>query len=303
MLRLLLNSHPEIAVPAETLFFGEVLRHARRFGDFSTPEQVDAFAREVVSALAESLRPVSEVFRVNAEEIAAAVTAAGARSYASAFWSFLDFLACREGKRLWGEKTPFYSAWLTKLGVAYPKGRFIALVRDPRDVAMSLHGISWGRREYPTLADAGMRWRYAMDGIERARPLLGERLKVIRYEDLVADPEGHARALCEFLGVRFAPEMLRFHETAGRAMPPGVDAWHSRVTQPVNASRVGLWRQEYTPEDVGMIELAAGPSMEPWGYAREGKSITPRNLVSLARWKLRYHLGNIRWTIYARPVA
>lgn len=302
MLRLLLNSHPEIAVPAETLFFGEVLQHARRFGDFSTPEQVDAFAREVVSALAESFRPAGEVFRVNAEEIAAAVTAAGARSYAAAFWTFLDLLARREGKRLWGEKTPFYSAWLTQLGEAYPNGRFIALVRDPRDVAMSLHAIAWGRKAYPTLTDAGLRWRYAMDGIERARPLLGDRLKAIRYEDLVADPEGSARSVCEFLGLPFAPEMLRFHETAGRFMPPGVD-WHPRVTQPINASRVGLWRQQYTPEDVGMIELAAGPSMADWGYTPEGRPLTLRNLASLARWKVLNRLGRIAWTVYARPVA
>ena len=303
MLRLLLNSHPEIAVPAETWFFPDVLMRARRFGDFGTPEQVDAFAWEVAAARAESLRPAGEVFRVSPEEIAAAVTAAGARSYAAAFWAFLDLIARREGKRLWGEKTPFYSAWLAKLGAAYPNARFLALVRDPRDVATSLHAIAWGRQTYPTLADAGLRWRYAMDGIERARPLLGERLKAIRYEELVADPEAGARALCEFLGLRFAPGMLRFHETASHVMPEGVEAWHPRVSQPIDASRVGLWRRQYTPEDVGMIELAAGPSMASWGYPPEGRSLTPRNLTSLARWTVRNLLGKVRWTTYARPVA
>jgi hypothetical protein len=302
MLRLLLNSHPEVAVPAETWFFPDVLREARRFGDFGTPEQVDAFARVVAAATAESMRPVREVFQVSPEEIAAAVTAAGARSYAAAFWAFLDLVARREGKRLWGEKTPYYSAWLTKLGEAYPNGRFIALVRDPRDVAQSLQAISWGREVYPTLTDAGLRWRYAMEGIERARPLLGERLKAIRYEELVADPEGNARALCEFLGLRFSPEMLRFHESAGHVMPPGVDEWHPRVKQPINSSRIGLWRQQFTPEDVGMIEFAAGPSMESWGYAPEGRSLALRNFASLARWKARDLLGKVRWTMYSRPV-
>jgi hypothetical protein len=303
MVRLMLNSHPEIAVPAETWFFPPVLLQSRPFGDFSQPEQVSAFARTVAGSTAESLRPVSQVFGVSAEELAEAVGAAGARSYAAAFWTFMDLLARREGKRLWGEKTPYYSAWLSQLGRAYPNARFLAIVRDPRDVVASLHDVGWGRGTYPTLADGGLRWRYAMDAIERSRPLLGDRLKTVRYEELVVEPERGARDLCEFLGVGFQPEMLSFHETAERAMPPGVDAWHSRVKQPINASRVGLWRQRYSPEDAGMIELAAGPStMAAWGYAPEGRARTPRNFGRLAQWHLRSAFGRVPWIPVARPV-
>ncbi len=302
MVRLLLNSHPAIAVPAETWFFPVILLRARQFGDFSTPQQVEAFARAVAGATAETLRPVAQVFGVSAEELAEAVQAAGARCYADGFWAFLDLLARREGKALWGEKTPYYSAWLEKLGRAYPNGRFLAMVRDPRDVVASLQGIDWGRKTYPTLADGGLRWRYAMDGIEKARAGLGDRLMTVRYEELVADPEAGARAMCEFLGVPFAPEMMRFHETADRAMPPGVDGWHSRVKQPINASRVGLWRQRFTPEDVGMIELAAGPSMSAWGYEPEGRSGTLKNYARLASWKVRSARGKVPWIPVARPV-
>lgn len=302
MVRLMLNSHPDIAVPAETLFFPVVLLRARKFGDFSTPEQVNAFAEAVAQARSETLRPASEVFGFTPGELATAVAASGARSYADGFWAFLDLLARREGKRLCGEKTPYYSAWLGKLGQAYPRARFLAMVRDPRDVVMSLHGVDWGRRTYPTLADGGLRWRYAMEGIERAMPLLGDRLKTVRYEELVADPEAGARSLCEFLGVSFAPEMMRFHETAERAMPSGVDGWHSRVKQPINSSRVGLWRERYTPEEAGMIELAAGPSMSSWGYTPEGRAKTPGNLARMARWKMRSAFGKVPWIPVARPV-
>jgi sulfotransferase family protein len=302
MVRLLLNSHPDVAVPAETWFFPKVLLRGREFGDFSTPQQVESFARAVTEATSETLRPVSQVFGVSAEELAEAVSAAGVRCYADGFWAFLDLLARREGKRLWGEKTPYYSAWLGKLGEAFPNARFLAIVRDPRDVVASLHGIDWGRRFYPTLADGGMRWRYAMDGVEQARPRLGERLRMVRYEDLVAAPESEVRALCDFLGVPFTPEMLRFYETAHRALPPGVDGWHSRVKEPINASRVGLWRRQFTPEEVGLIERAAGPSLAAWGYQPEGLPNTLRNHTRLAAWKVRSALGKVPWIPVARPV-
>ena len=77
MVRLMLNSHPQIAVPAETLFFPLLLLRAREFGDFSTPEQVNAFANAVAGAKAETLRPAAEVFGITAEELAAAVRSAG----------------------------------------------------------------------------------------------------------------------------------------------------------------------------------------------------------------------------------
>jgi Sulfotransferase family len=303
MVRLLLNSHPEVSVPPETWFFPVVLRRAERYGDFRTRQQIEAFSQDVAAATAESLRPVSEVFKVGAEEIAEAVAQMGARSYSDGFWAFMDLVARREGKRLWGEKTPFYTAWLVQLARCYPQARFLAMVRDPRDVVLSLHSTPWGQRFYPTLADGGLRWRYAMEGIELARRELGpDRLLEVRYEELVQDPEAWARRICGFLGLEFDSGLLRFHETAGRELPQGTEAWHSRVKEPINGSRVGLWRGRYSPEEVGLIEMACGPQLEAWGYRRHGLSVTAGNVGRLLRWRFQNLRGKIPWTAVAKPV-
>ncbi len=302
MLRLLLNSHPEVCVPPETVFFPFLLRNAESYGDFGTRERIEAFARDVAAASAETGQTVATVFSTSPEEIAAAVEAAKVSCYAEAFAAFMGLVAGRQEKRVWGDKTPFYTAFIEVLAQCFPNARFIALVRDPRDVAESLHRTEWGRKWYPSLLDAGMRWRYAIMAIERAAPRLGpERLLAVRYEDLVADPERWARDICSFLHLDFDERMLRFHETATREVPEGSKAWHQSTLEPISGSRIGRWKQRYSPEEIGLIEIACKPEMRRWGYEPEGRSLTPANLGRLASWQLSYLRGRIAWTYWNKP--
>lgn len=302
MLRLMLNSHPEFHVPPETWFFPFLWWRSAAYGDFSTTAQIECFADHVANATAESRQPVSEVFAISEEEIAAAVVEAGASGYAQGFAAVMSYLARREGKPRWGDKTPFYTAFLSVLGRSYPRARFLALMRDPRDLVASIHRTSWGQRHYPTLVDGGMRWRYGADAIEQVAPELGaERLLALRYEDLVSAPEERVRELCDFLELEFDDAMLRFHEQAEQHVPPGAREWHQSLYQPLSRSRVGGWRKTYSRQEAGLIELTCRRQMLRWGYRPEGRSFTPGNLVRLAAWHLRRLRGRVHWTWLLRP--
>jgi hypothetical protein len=302
MLRLLLNSHPEVCVPSETVFFPFLLRKAESYGNFGARQQIEAFARDVYEASAETGQTIGTVFATTPEEIAAAVEAAQASCYSEAFAAFMSLVARRQGKRIWGDKTPFYTAFIQILARCFPNARFIALVRDPRDVAESLHRTDWGRRWYPSLLDAGLRWRFAVTAIEQAAPRLSpERLLTVRYEELVAAPHRWTREICEFLQLPFDERMLNFHETAPQEVPEGSKAWHQSTLKPISSSRIGLWRQRYSPEEVGLIEIACKREMRRWGYEPEGRSLTPANLGRLMSWQMRYLRGKIAWTYWNKP--
>ena len=305
MLRLVLNHHPEIAVPPETWFFPFLLRRSRRYSDFSTPELIERFARDLAEASSESARPAAEVFSTSVEDIVSALATAHPRNYAQAFAAWMNLLARRDGKRHWGEKTPFHTAFLRILKRCYPNARFIALVRDPRDVVVSLHRTSWGRKSYPTTVDAAMRWRYAVQGIRRARRRLGESLLELRYEDLVSDPELWMRRICEFLGVGYVPEILRFHEQAERHLAAGTEGWHGRVSQPISTHAIGRWRDGYEPHEIGTIEWICASEMRRLGYPRQGHTRSwtgPRDRLSWALGRrMKRLLGYNHWTRLLRP--
>lgn len=120
-----------------------------------------------------------------------------------------DVLAGR-GKRRWAEKDPTYTLLLPFIGELFPDALYVHLLRDGRDVVASARE-RWGWRSGARMANGEWR-RY----VEAARSLAGgptaERYHEVRYEALVADPEGTLRPLFAFLGEPWDPVVLRFDE-------------------------------------------------------------------------------------------
>jgi hypothetical protein len=154
-----------------------------------------------------------------------------------------------------------------------PEARFLHVVRDGRAVASSIVqrpwwkgrlGVpGWGFGELsPDLADlwvrhdrslitlAGLEWRILMDAFDTAREQVGEDLWLeIRYEDLVADPRAHWRAILDLAGLIWDE---RF-EAAFRAYP-------------VATGRREAFRSDLTPRQVERLEEAIGAHLEARGY-------------------------------------
>jgi hypothetical protein len=57
----------------------------------------------------------------------------------------------------------------------------------------------------------------------------------VRYEQLVEDPEGMSRRLLDFLGVDWAPEVLRFHENQRTVRTSS----YAEVRRPIYRTSVG----------------------------------------------------------------
>jgi hypothetical protein len=73
-----------------------------------------------------------------------------------------------------------------------------------------------------------------------SRDRLGLDLHIVRYEEVVADLEGAARGLTDFLDVAFDPAMLAFGETARRRTINTPSA--RQVIEPLYARSIGRWR-------------------------------------------------------------
>jgi len=178
-------------------------------------------------------------------------------SYAAFFSTLLEFYAGTHGKARWGEKAPFHAAELPTLAEWYPDGRVVHLVRDPRDVVSSLLRMPWGARS--VLRNARV-WRRltAPAGAHGAKI---QRM-IIRYEDLVTDPPGTVRGVCDFLGISYEPQML-----VPQPRPPAKRPWLQRAQEAITSSTVGTWRLALSNDQVRLIEWLCAPEMRSYGYA------------------------------------
>jgi len=130
---------------------------------------------------------------------------------------------------VWGDKNPHYAhphnlGCLETVVELFPGARFIHIVRDGRDVALSQRQISWCSSNSFRLAED---WAHKTTLCHKVGRVLGpDQYLELRYEELVRDPEPVLRQVCDFLGEPFDAQMLHYHETAKNVVPGDSLKWH-----------------------------------------------------------------------------
>ena len=128
-----------------------------------------------------------------------------ARSWSEAFELILRFYGedpDAGAGPIWGDKTPSYVLEMDLLKRIFPTARFVHIVRDPRDVALSAQA-AWGHNPLRTVA----KWARDMGAAELSATALGDDYIRVFYEDLVSDPEAELRRISIFMDRAFEDEM------------------------------------------------------------------------------------------------
>lgn len=256
MLRGMLNAHPELAIPPESHFIPALWRVRGRFERGGTLD-----TRRMARAITRSSRFTQwEVPRELLERRIASARGGGfVEVVSAAFMAYAD----AHGKVRWGDKTPNYALDVALLAHIFPDARFVHLVRDGRDVALSLVEVPWWPWRLSEAAEVWARWAGCARADGRA---LGDRYIEIRYERLVAEPERVLREVCTFAGLGYRPSMLGAGREA-QGIAEHKKTYHRHAGE---APAKGLrdWRRDMAPRDVAMFEAVAGGALEAFGYPR-----------------------------------
>ena len=269
LLRLQLNAHPRIAIPAETNFFRAVYqRHDRR----GTPDW-SAAVQTYLKICRTRFQPA-----IPLDELAHRLHGLRSRPDYGLLLSLpIEQWAAAQGKPRWGEKTPYHIFYADIILRLFPGARIIALQRDPRAVVASMGTFEMSGH------DAVLNARLWRDVWTHGRRILScsvppEQRLTVRYEELVGDPEGVLRTTCEFLGEAFDPAMLAFHRSTDHFVP---SVRSEKLRQPVR-NDPDRWRTTLGADEVALVEAVCGAVMEPMGYRREGPAPRPRQRAELA---------------------
>ncbi len=199
------------------------------------------------------------------------------------------------------EKRPFDNeAGAIELSQAFPRAKFIHLIRDPRTRYLSVK-MKRVRRRLGVFTKQAARVNgkdfatghseTTMAGMELAllnKIILGEKYHVVRFEDLIGDPEAEMKKISAHLNIEFSENLLK--QTVGnkeqgavssleRGMPSGIkDISDSRLKQFFkHTSRterriLGLFTWELAKHfgyDIDPVEeISAGDIMVPLKYER-----------------------------------
>jgi hypothetical protein len=270
MLGRLVNAHPDVAVVHEARFVPGWFVHRRGV-------TADGLAtRELVERLVEFER--FEHLGVAREDLERLLATDEAVPYASFVSGLFDLHGRGQGKRLVADKTPRYIRNIPTLHELFPTAKIVHLVRDGRDVALSV--ANWRKvsergelvarygtwREDPVSTIALWWEREVRLGCEDGRALGPELYYEPRYEAVVADPAGECARLCAFLDVPYDEAMLASPADA-RPPTPGLRDW----------------RAQMPADDVRRFEAAAGDLLDELGYPRAFPDPAPEAREHAAR--------------------
>ena len=264
----MLDAHPELAIPPETHFIPQVIRACE-----SDDPHDQAF-----EAIAGHRRWPD--FGLDAEELRAAFARHRRLTAGDALREFYGLYARRHGKSRWGDKSTNYVRKMRPISKVLPEARFVHLIRDGRDVALSQVAVHFGPE---SVVEAAEKWTREIGKARRQSRRLPHYIEV-RYEDLIANPEPVLRRICEATELPWDDAMLDYQERAGErigeivrdfnraegeGVPAEVRAQHqANVSKPLQSDRAARWRTEMGASDVAAFEELAGPTLDELGYER-----------------------------------
>ena len=248
LLRSMLNSHPELSIPTESLFIIDYLR-SKRIQKTGNVQVAGMLAREYeVKEWGLDIDPSDLASCKSVPEIISKLH----ESYANKY-----------NKKFWGQKTPRFVRHASLLKNAFPGCSFIHVIRDPRAVASSMI-LSNVHRSNSYFACK--RWTKDVTAglqIEQDYPACSIR---ITYEELIVNPQKTLSSICSFLGVEFHNTLLHFQESLHRDYGQFYKQVHNKLSKPVDRSSIDAWRDKLSLKDIMIVESLCGAYMKRLGY-------------------------------------
>lgn len=289
LLRMMLNAHPEIAIPHDSaeLWFDYRDKAASVYGGLTDASQV---ARMVDDLLAEPRIKAWQTDLPRERLLAEPVPS----SFPEVMRRFHEVFARVHGKTIWGDKNTGTLVALDMLNRDFPDCKIIHLVRDGRDCALS-HASKEYIYGYENVLRSAVEWREQTSLCHRMGAMLpSTRFLESRYEDLVLTPETELQKICAFLGVAYAPQMLKYYEQVNENVPVEKRGLWPLLNKPPVAANVFKWKTKMTPADRAVFERNAGELLKALGYETLSGPIRAGRLREL--W---YHVHQrIAWRLH-----
>jgi hypothetical protein len=190
-----------------------------------------------------------------------------------------------------GNKKGFFAEYGELAHHLFPEAKFLFIVRDARD---AVYSMKTNLKGYSAIS-ASIRWRARVVRGRRLQARYPAQCLLIKYEDLVSEPETVCRILCAFLQIEYAPEMIRFYEGNQRheRVIEGTEQIHQLTSSPFTKDRIGRWRKGLTAGEVRIVQTIAGRELGRLGYEVDRRrSWNPRMLATC--WVAGV-LDDVRW--------
>jgi len=263
LMRVILGSHKNISAPAPPHLMKTFFPLVQTYGNLNDDAHFQSLADDIAVNLKIQygdwhIEPSGEAFAARAES----------RSLAGLLDAVYSLESEVRGTPRYFIKDNGVVHWTFEILASFPDAKFLYVVRDPRDAA-----LSWLKSDHHPggVAHATRIWADEQQKALRAYALLHEsdKIQLLHYEDLVSDPEGSIRRMCAFIGEEFDEAMLEFHKTKEAETSARWNTGWKNLVNPMMSSNFGKYRSGLSSRQIRTIEGIARREMQMLGYPFE----------------------------------
>lgn len=225
--------------PFETHYITKYYKKLNEFGDLS---EFDNFKRLFSQILEE--RPIMQ-WKLSID-VDRAFTEMKPPSYKNIINEIGSQIAKKQNKLFWGDKTPRYLFDLDIIYDLFPESKYIYIIRDGRDVALSLLERPWPPYNIVACAEYWKR----INSPNQTLGILEEKkqLYTVRYEDLLTDPEQKVKEIYLFLGQDYNAEKM------------------SGLIGKLKKGNFNKWQNKMKPYQIKLFEKYSANTLNRFGY-------------------------------------
>ncbi len=259
LIRLMLDAHSSIGIPHPPHILKNFFKLEPLYGDLNKDPNLRKLVNDVVTM--GELHPYPWEVKIDREAVFNAI---GERNLINVFFAVYGQYLKATGKKRWGCKSTFMIYHVSLIRRYYPQAKFIYMVRDGRDVAVSAKDSIFNH--YSVYYTASLWKKEQQIGIYWLNKLSKEEIFLVRYEDLVDNPEALLRQICAFLQEPFQGNMLDFFKSEEPKKSSSLSRSWENTSRPVMKGNSGKYKLNLTEREIGLFEGIAGQELDYFSY-------------------------------------
>ncbi len=251
--------------PVETHFIPKYFKKLDHYGNI---EQKDNFTRLIKDILSE--RPVMQwKLDIDIEKFHSELDVC---EYSEIVHKLCMMYFEHKGKTSWGDKTPHYILDSDIIYRLFPDAKYLYIVRDGRDVALSLLKKLWGPNNVYACAEYWKQCNAETDTLALMRK--HDRVFELTYEGLLDQPSKVVEKIYMFLGEPYSEESVK------------------SLIEKINRINFNKWKKEMKPDEVRLFETMASNTLKRFGYEA---TFEESELKKIEKWFWKAHNDFFRY--------
>jgi hypothetical protein len=218
----------------------------------------------------------------------------------------MDGVARQQNVDRWIDSTPTNVPHMLRISHDFPDALFIHIIRDARDVALSLDKRHWSRPlpwdKKRSLLAAGLYWEWIVRKGRKNGSQLGARYIEVRYEDLVERPEAALMQIGTFL--KHDLDYARIQQTSVGSVKKPLTSFKEDLSEG-HFSPVGRWKDKFPADQLVAFEQLIGRYLQEMGYTLSDPAHASANSFALRRmrWEYRNFYEFKQWAKVNTPMS